>query len=147
MGNENRERVKVITICGSSKFVEVMAVVAWLLEKEENAITMDLHLLPYWYDGGFGMCEDHLAEHEGVADQMDALHFKKIELSDEIFVIDINGYIGESTSKEIEHAISLGKKVRKYSDPDEDIPMLVNLMIKKSVATQQRELEKEKENL
>jgi len=55
---------KVVTLCGSSRFVEVMAVSAWLLEKAEGAVTMGLHLLPWWYGGK----ENNLAEHEGVAD-------------------------------------------------------------------------------
>lgn len=41
--------MKVITICGSSRFVDVMAVCAWLLERDERAITLGLHLLPRWY--------------------------------------------------------------------------------------------------
>ena len=43
-------------------------------------------------------------------------HFKKIELSDYIYVIDKDGYIGESTKLEIEHAKSLGKDIVYYSD-------------------------------
>ncbi|KKK90129.1 hypothetical protein LCGC14_2726140, partial [marine sediment metagenome] len=43
------EKPKVIVLCGSSRFCDLMAVCAWLLEKEEKAITMGLHLLPQWY--------------------------------------------------------------------------------------------------
>lgn len=47
--------------------------------------------------------------------QLKELHFRKIDRSDEIFVIDVNGYIGDSTRAEIEYASSHGKKVRYYS--------------------------------
>ncbi len=106
---------KIVTMCGSSRFVDVMAVCAWLIEKQENAIAMGLHLLPVWYPE----CPPHhLAEHEGVAEQMDALHLRKIDLSDEIFVVDVGQYIGESTSNEIAHAKKLGLPVRRFTaDP------------------------------
>ena len=39
------------------------------------------------------------------------LHFAKIDLADEIIVINVGGYIGSSTKKEIEYAKHFGKKV------------------------------------
>ena len=101
---------KVIVLCGSSKFVDIMAVVSWLLERDEGAITMGLHLLPWWY------CKneipDHLAEHEGVATEMDELHLRKIDLADEVFIVNHDDYIGDSTRREIEYAQSQGKPLR-----------------------------------
>lgn len=100
---------KVVVICGSSKFVEIMAVAEWLIERDELAITMGLNLLPSWYPD----CPpDHLAENEGCAEEMDELHFRKIDLADEIFIVDWDGYIGESTSKEIKYAEKEGKHIR-----------------------------------
>lgn len=106
---------KIVVLCGSSRFIQIMAVCGWLIERDERAIAMGLHLLPTWYPD----CPpDHLAEHEGVADAMDALHLRKIDLADEIFVIDVGGYIGSSTRNEIAHARRLGKPVRfLMSDP------------------------------
>lgn len=102
---------KVIVLCGSSRFVDLMAVVAWILERDEKAVTMGLHLLPWWY-GQEGPPDDHLAEHEGVAKEMDELHLRKIHLCDEIFVVNAEGYIGDSTRKEIDYAVGMGKLVR-----------------------------------
>lgn len=95
---------KVITLCGSSRFIELFAVVSWLLERDEGAITIGLHLLPEWYPN---VPASHLAEHEGVAPAMDKLHLRKIDLSDEIFVIDWGNYIGPSTYIEIAYALSI----------------------------------------
>jgi len=58
---------KVICICGSSRFIEEMAVWAWEAEKQ-NIITHRMHLLPHWYKT---KAPDHMAEVEGVAEQMD----------------------------------------------------------------------------
>ncbi len=101
---------KVITICGSSKFVDIMAVLSWFLEKEEGAIVWGLHLLPYWYSAE--VVPGHLAEHEGVANHADAPHLAKIDLSDEIFVVNWNNYIGKSTKAEINYAISKEVAIR-----------------------------------
>jgi hypothetical protein len=106
------DKPKVVTLCGSSRFVQIMAICAWLIERDENAIAMGLHLLPGWYPN----CPpDHLAEHEGVSEEMDTLHLRKIDLSDEIFVVDFDGYIGESTANEIRYASSKNKKIRYFS--------------------------------
>ena len=103
---------KVIVLCGSSRFVDIMAAVAWMIERDEAAITMGLHLLPQWYTD----VKDHLAEAEGVADAMDELHLRKIDLADEIFVINMNGYIGESTSREIQYAKNRGIGIRYFEN-------------------------------
>jgi len=106
------EGPKIIVMCGSSKFVDIMAVAEWLIERDELAITMGLNLLPQWYPD----CPpDHLAEHEGCAMEMDELHLRKIDIADEIFVVDWDGYIGESTANEIKYAESKGARVRYFS--------------------------------
>lgn len=109
------KKPKIVVICGSSRFVDVMAVCAWLIERDEKAIAMSLHLLPQWYPD----CpDDHLAEHEGVALEMDELHLRKIDMADEIFVVNKDDYIGDSTAREIGYAKLNNKPVRWYShDP------------------------------
>ena len=103
---------KIVVLCGSSRFVDIMAVCAWLIERDENAIAMGLHLLPQWYGENI---PDHLAEHEGVAEAMDELHLRKIDLADEIFVVNFEDYIGDSTHREICYTQKIGKKIRWYS--------------------------------
>lgn len=44
-------------------------------------------------------------------DLLSQLHYKKIEISDAIYVVNVNGYIGEATKKEIEYAHFLNKEV------------------------------------
>ncbi len=47
---------------------------------------------------------------------LEKAHFRKIELSDAIYVVDIQGYIGEQVSKEIEFAKSKGKEIILHSE-------------------------------
>lgn len=46
---------------------------------------------------------------------LDALHLRKIDLADEVLVLDVDGYIGQSTSREIAYAQRNGKRVRYLS--------------------------------
>ena len=104
---------RVVTICGSSRFVDVMAVCSWVLERDEGVLVFGLHLLPAWYPD----CPaHHLAEHEGVSEKMDELHRRKIEMSDEVFLVDQDGYVGSSSKAEIAYAEVLGKLVRRFSN-------------------------------
>lgn len=123
---------KIVVMCGSSKFCDIMAVTAWIIEKKEKAITMGLHLLPDWYFDN--PISHHLAEHEGVAKSMDELHMRKIDLCDEIFVINYDDYIGSSTKNEIEYAQKLGKNIRWYTHDQigRNIDELLKRAIKKS---------------
>ena len=113
------DKPKIVVLCGSSRFVDIMAVCAWLIERDEKAIAMGLHLLPNWYfESEKKVVYDHLAEHEGVAESMDELHLRKIDLANEIFVVNFNDYIGDSTRNEIEYAQKNGKPIRWYThDP------------------------------
>ena len=43
---------------------------------------------------------------------LDDMHKRKIDMADEIFVINVGGYIGESTRSEIKYAQATGKPVR-----------------------------------
>lgn len=99
---------KIICMSGSSRFVDKMAVMAWEMEKQ-GVIVLGLHLLPAWYNG---VKAHHQAEAEGVRERMDALHLRKIDMADELFVFNEGGYIGDSTRDEIKYAKEKGKPIR-----------------------------------
>lgn len=98
---------KIICLCGSTRFIEQFAIKTWELEREGN-IVLGCTLLPMWY------CKvpSHFGEATGTKEQCDALHLRKIDLADEILVLNIGGYIGESTRNEIKYAEQTGKPVR-----------------------------------
>lgn len=56
-----------------------------------------------------GMNEEELAT---VKAKLDALHLRKIALADEVLVLNVGGYIGDSTTREIAYARSRGKRIR-----------------------------------
>ncbi len=98
---------EVVCLCGSSRFVAQMAVIGWTLERDEGKIVLGLHLLPESY----GPQRDHQAEAEGVAEKMDELHMRKIDLANRVLVVNIGGYIGWSTRNEINYAEKVGTPI------------------------------------
>lgn len=105
-------RPTVICLCGSTRFIETFAIEQWILEGD-GYIVLGCTLLPKWF------CNepDHFAESTGSKTQRDALHLRKIEMADEVLILNVGGYIGESTRNELEHARKLGKIVR-FLEPE-----------------------------
>lgn len=62
--------------------------------------------------GLFGHSGDEEVWTEGTKAMLDDMHKRKIDMADEIFVVNVGGYIGESTRSEIAYAESLGKGIR-----------------------------------
>lgn len=106
----------IVCICGSSRFCDVAAVKAWEFEKQ-GIMALSMCLLPDWYHRETNKVETgHYTEQEGVAHILDELHLRKIDLADEVFVVNRRGYIGERTRTEIEYAKAHGKPVS-YMEP------------------------------
>ena len=92
--------VKVITICGSMRYSKEMMKIAEELELKKGYAVIQC---VYNIDG---------QKYEGVdAGILDKIHRKKIDISDAIYVVNIGGYIGNSTKNEIEYALENGKEV------------------------------------
>lgn len=97
-------KYKVITLCGSTRFKEEFMKVQKRLTLEGN-IVISVGLFGH-ADGEY----DNVITPE-IKEMLDDMHKRKIDMADEIYVINKNGYIGESTKGEIEYAIMTGKKV------------------------------------
>lgn len=104
---QDEQTPKLICLCGSSRFVDIVAVIKWEMEKA-GIIALGMHLLPLWYPG---VNDHHQAEAEGVAETLDALHLRKIDLCDVVFVVNPSDYIGDRTGAEIEYAMRIDKPV------------------------------------
>ena len=88
------EEPKIITICGSTRFADLHAIKRWEFEKDGKAICLMINYLPGWYAEEQGWKgNDHHGEQAGNKDILDELHFKKIGLADEVFIINVDGYI------------------------------------------------------
>lgn len=102
------DRPKIVCLCGSTRFYKEF-------QRANYEETMKGHIV---LSVGFYMHESEAAHGEAwgcTLEQktaLDALHFRKIELADEILVLDVDGYIGESTRNEIKHANTLRKHIR-----------------------------------
>lgn len=94
------EDIKVVTICGSMKYKKEMMQVAEELElKQGYAVIQCVYC-------------DNLANYDkSDEEKFGKIHFKKIDISDAIYVVNVNGYVGKSTKKEIEYTKSLNKEI------------------------------------
>lgn len=93
---------KIITLCGSTRFKQNFLDVQKKLTLEGNIVISV---------GLFGHSGDTEAMDEEIKAMLDRQHLAKIDLADEIFVINVGGYIGNSTRNEIAYAISKGKTI------------------------------------
>ena len=105
VGNYN-----VITLCGSTRFKDEFMEAQKRLTLEGN-IVISVGLFGHSGDDEVweNMDEGTLTK---TKEMLDDMHKRKIDMADEIYVINVGGYIGESTRSEIEYAIKTGKVVR-----------------------------------
>lgn len=102
------EMPTIVCLCGSTRFYREY-------QKAQYDETMAGKIV---LTVGFYMhsAEDAHGENWGCTPEqkvaLDELHLRKIDLADEILVLNIGGYVGESTSREIAYAKAQGKKIR-----------------------------------
>ena len=92
--------IKVVTICGSMKFSKQMQELARSLETE-----FGYAVIQCVYEG------KNKIETQQELQNIVLAHYKKIDISDAIYVVNIGGYIGNATKNEIEYAISKNKEI------------------------------------
>jgi hypothetical protein len=109
-----REAMEIVCLCGSTRFADLHAIRRWELEQEGQGQTVVLMInyLPHWWTEGQGWDgNDHFGERTGTKEMLDELHLRKIDLSTRVEVVNPEGYVGESTAKEINYARATGKPV------------------------------------
>lgn len=106
--NHISELPKVVCLCGSTRYWETFRDVG--LDLTMAGIIV-LSIGTTWPDS---MVLAHPETEQGKAQKamLDKLHHRKINMADEILVLNVDGYIGDSTRGEIKHAQSRGKSVR-----------------------------------
>ena len=100
---------RVVTLCGSTRFKDQFYEVQKKLTLE-GCIVISVGLFGHAGDNEVweNMDEGTLTK---TKEMLDDMHKRKIDMADEIFVINVGGYIGDSTRSEIEYAERTGKKV------------------------------------
>ena len=100
-----KDKYNVITLCGSIRFKnEFMKV------QEELTLDGNIVFTPNFFNNLKGEIKKETRK------MLDEMHRQKIDMSNEIYVINCGGYIGESTKSEIEYAKANGKKISYLED-------------------------------
>lgn len=97
-------RPKIVCLCGSLRFIEKFKEV-----ESQSVIEGNIVLLPCCMFVDIQRQYGAASSYKKLADD---LHKRKIDLCDEVFVLNVGGYVGESTLSEIEYAKSIGRVVR-----------------------------------
>lgn len=111
MGNTVKPRI--VCLCGSTRFMDTFNEVGWQ-KTLDGEIVLSVGVSKY-LPGSHG--GEYLGE--AVAQALDELHKRKIDLADYVYVLNVGGYIGDSTRSEIEYAEALGKPVHYLSQREE----------------------------
>ena len=96
------DKYPVITLCGSTRCKEQF------LETQKRLTLAGNIVISV---GLFGHSGDDEVWTEGIKEMLDDMHKRKIDMADSIFVINVGGYIGQSTRSEIDYALEHGKTV------------------------------------
>lgn len=111
--NSNVDKPRIVTLCGSTKFKDEFL-------KVQKEFTLSGHIV---LNVGFYHHKDNIEITHEQKCLLDNLHKRKIDISDMIFVINVGGYIGESTKSEIkyaqEHGVAISYLECPFSDKDE----------------------------
>ena len=102
MSELQQKKPIIVCLCGSTLFVELFRYV-----NQRETLAGKIVLAPGCFQG-----DGVLEVVPGVKQHLDELHLQKIDLADEILVVNVGGYIGESTRREIAYARQYGKRVR-----------------------------------
>lgn len=111
-GLDKPERPTVVCLCGSTRFSEAFRE-ANLRETLAGRIVLTI---------GCDMRSDAEIFADATPEDLarvkvdlDELHKRKIDLADEVLVLDVGGYVGESTRSETDYAVAHGKRIRYLS--------------------------------
>lgn len=103
-----KSRAKVVCLCGSTKFKAAYERAA-LEESSLGHVVLSVSF--YTHADGVSISQDQ-------KDLLDAQHLVRISMADEVLVLNVGGYIGESTRNGIAFAKKLGKPIR-YLETEE----------------------------
>ena len=102
-------RPQIVCLCGSTRFMAAFHAAGWQFTKDGEIVL------------SVGVCKHEEASADGahgaealgedVARRIDELHLRKIDLADRVFILNVNGYIGYSTRRELIYALAKGKPV------------------------------------
>jgi len=104
---------KVVCLCGSTRFLQPF-LEANCRETLKGNIVLSVGCFIHAMEGAYGV---ELTLTPGQKLMLDELHLRKIDLSDEVLILNVHGYVGDTVREEIEYAYQQGKPVR-WLEPD-----------------------------
>jgi hypothetical protein len=104
----------VVCLCGSTRFWRTFQQ-ASLSETMAGRIVLSIGAASGTDDEHFGNLPRD--EYDRIKEMLDQLHLRKVEMCDEVLILNVDGYIGQSTARELAHARTLGKVVRFLEEP------------------------------
>jgi len=102
-------RPKIVCLCGSTRF--------WKEFQRQSLVETVAGKIVLSIGAASGTDEEHFGnlpeeEYDELKERLDELHLRKIDLADEVLILNVDGYVGESTRREALYAIRQGKVVR-----------------------------------
>jgi hypothetical protein len=107
------ERPVIVCLCGSTKFADAFKK-AYREESLAFKIVLSVGVAVHAGD-------EPIQHDDPVKQKLDELHKRKIDLADEVLILNVGGYVGSSTRSEIEYAKEHGKIIR-WLEPDKALP-------------------------
>lgn len=117
-----RTRPVIVCLCGSTRFKDAWHSEMKRLTQEELKIVLTIGDL----DPNPDNRNINVPLDPALKEQLDQLHKRKIDLSDEIFVLNVGGYCGESTRSEIKYA-AMRNKIIRWLEPDKSGIVIIEL--------------------
>lgn len=108
------KRPTVVCLCGSTRFWREFQRSS-LAETLAGRIVLSIGAATGTDDEHFGNLPAE--EYARIKEDLDQLHLRKVEMADEVLILNVDGYVGESTARELAHAFALGKRIR-FLEPE-----------------------------
>lgn len=108
------ERPTVVCLCGSTRFWRIFQE-ASLRETLAGRIVLSIGAAVASDEEHFGHLSDD--EKAAIKERLDELHLRKIDMANEVLILNVGGYIGDSTRRELAYAQAHGKRVRWLEEP------------------------------
>ncbi len=100
------DRPKIVCLCGSTRFVDYYNEYRKKFTLE-GYIVLAIELVIQQAEA-----DDPQHSNYTMKQMLDELHLRKIDLADEVFILNVGGYIGDSTRREIDYATEHGKPIK-----------------------------------
>ena len=116
MSTTTNNRPKIVCLCGSTRFFREFQV-ANFEQTMAGRIVLTVGFYPHSTEHHETVGLTNAGYSLSKKEELDVLHLRKIDLADEVLVLNVGGYVGESTRREIAYATTHGKPISYLVEP------------------------------